>query len=290
MTTVGYVGGDTIVALLEKYPAWESSTRVLVRDAERGALITAVYQKIRLVYGGLDDAAVLEEEAAKADIILNFADSDHLPSANALVRGSKRHTCGKPAFLIHTSGTGILFWKTINTSTYGDLEPKVYDDWDGIDELTSLPDFALHRNVEKIILEAANDGNGLVKTAIVCPPIIYGLGRGPGNKRGKLLYDLAHLTLRSGEGVRVGKGENRQTHIHVHDLSDLYVLLVEQAAMGGGNATWGKKGYYFASNGDQVRTADIICYSSPSVLCTLHTSSFGLTIFLLFRHGVKLGR
>ena len=211
--------------------------------------MSRVYPKIRLVLGGLDDLALLEQEAQNADIILNYADSDHPPSSHAIVRGAARSK--GPVFIIHTSGTGILTWKTVQSRTFGDLEDKVYNDWDGINELTSLPDFAAHRNVDKIFLEAGEDQSGPLKTAIVCPPTIYGLGRGPGNKRSQQLYDLTAIVLTQGEGKRVGKGQNRQTHIHVHDLSDLYLLLTEAAAAGGGKATWGPDGYYFSSRGEE---------------------------------------
>jgi len=71
----------------------------------------------------------------------------------------------------------------VQLRTFGELEGKVYDDWDGIDELTSLPDSAAHRNVDKIFLEAGSDDSGPVRTAIVCPTTIYGVGRGAGNTR-----------------------------------------------------------------------------------------------------------
>ncbi|KFX91872.1 hypothetical protein V490_05679 [Pseudogymnoascus sp. VKM F-3557] len=246
----GYVGGDGLFCLLQKYPHWESSITALVRNAEKGALISAAYPKIKLVYGNLDDVELLEEESAEADIILNWADSDHPKSTEAIVRGAKRHTADKPVFLIHTSGTGILTWSTVESKTFGDLEGKIYDDWEGIGEVTSLPDGAAHRNVDKIILAAGEDP--AVKTAIVCPPSIYGVGRGPGNKRSQQLYDLTRIILTSGKGMRVGKGENKQTHIHVYDLSDLYVLLIDEAVAGGGKATWGSEGYYFSSRGEQA--------------------------------------
>ena len=38
----------------------------------------------------------------------------------------------------------------------------------------------------------------------------------------------------------------------MQDLSDLYVLLAEAAAGGGGKATWNEDGYYFAENGEFV--------------------------------------
>ena len=58
--------------------------------------------------------------------------------------------------------------------------------------------------------------------------------------------------LEGKKGFQVGDGENLGPHVYVHDLSDCYVKLVEAAAAGGGKATWGEKGYYFAENGELV--------------------------------------
>lgn len=43
-------------------------------------------------------------------------------------------------------------------------------------------------------------------------------------------------------GFQVGEGQNKWTMVHVHDLSQLYLHLVEEAAQGGGKATWGAEG------------------------------------------------
>ena len=48
-------------------------------------------------------------------------------------------------------------WKTVQSRTFGESEDKVYDDWDGINESTSLPDSAAYCNVDKIFLEAGGD-------------------------------------------------------------------------------------------------------------------------------------
>ncbi|KAL9594113.1 MAG: hypothetical protein Q9219_007211 [cf. Caloplaca sp. 3 TL-2023] len=140
---------------------------------------------------------------------------------------------------------------------YGESSSKVYNDWDGVNEVTSLPDFAPHRNVDQIILGA---GASNVKTAIVCPPTIYGPGRGPGNQRSIQIPELSRCTLEKGHGIQVGAGKTYWTNVHVHDLSDLYVSLVEAAAVGGGQASWGNEGYYFAENGEHVwgRVAQVV--------------------------------
>jgi len=134
---------------------------------------------------------------------------------------------------------------------YGAKSEKVYNDWDGIKEVTSLPDTALHRNVDKIVLAAGEQYKGKVHTAIVCPPCIYGLGRGPDNQHSVQAYRLASATLKRGKGFQVGEGVNIWTQIHVQDLSNVFLALVEAAlSPNGGKATWNEEGYYFAENGD----------------------------------------
>jgi nucleoside-diphosphate-sugar epimerase len=169
-------------------------------------------------------------------------------SANALIAGlSQRNT---PSHLIHTSGTGILAWADAESSTYGVERKKVYDDWDNISEVTSLPDTAVHRNVDKLVL-AAHTNAPQISTAIVCPPCIYGPGRGPDNRESVQAYRYSAATLKRGKGFVVEGGTNVWTQVHVRDLSAVFLGLVTAALQpgGSGNATWNDAGYYFAEAG-----------------------------------------
>lgn len=58
-----------------------------------------------------------------------------------------------------------------------------YDDIADIEKVLSLPDEAIHRDVDKIVLAANANSGGAVRTAIVGPPCISGAGRGPVNTR-----------------------------------------------------------------------------------------------------------
>jgi nucleoside-diphosphate-sugar epimerase len=160
-----------------------------------------------------------------------------------------KHSPDRPGYWIHCSGTGILTFEDVRQNSYGDLREREYNDWDGVNELTSLPDDALHRNVDKIVLDCGLKASDRVKTAIVGPPTIYGPGRGPGNTRSIQIYLLAKCVLQRKKGVQIGKGQNIWHEIHINDLSDLWVRLGEEAANGSGKATWGKEGYYLAENG-----------------------------------------
>jgi hypothetical protein len=189
-------------------------------------LVAKQYPKIKLVYGDLDSSDVITEESAKADIVGHFANCDHEPSAHAIVKGlSSKST---PGFLIHTSGTGILTIEDVKAGKEGLPNSKIFDDWDNVSEVTTLPDDAWHRNVDKIVL-AASKSSSTIKTAIVCPPTIYGPGRGPGNTFSDQWYLLAKAYIKLGHAFTVGEGKNKWTKIQVHDLSNLYLQLVEEA-------------------------------------------------------------
>lgn len=134
---------------------------------------------------------------------------------------------------------------------FGEPTDKIWDDLNDIDEIVrQIPEEAPHRKVDMMILAAHSD---TIKIAIVCPPCIYGQGRGPGNQRSMQLPDLVSSFLKRGEAFHVGNGRASWSNVHVHDLSSLYLLLAEAASIsGGGKATWGPEEYYFAENGERV--------------------------------------
>lgn len=136
---------------------------------------------------------------------------------------------------------------------YGELSEKVYNDLDGVEELTNLPDDAFHRNVDKVVLAAGTTHAETTKTALICPPTIYGTGRGPCSKRSRQVYVLAEATLQRKKAPVVGAGKARWNDVHIYDLSDLYCLLAEAAAANRlDSELWGSRGYYLAENGEHV--------------------------------------
>lgn len=195
-----------------------------------------------------------------------MADADHVSATLAIVAGLKHRAAnGQKSYFIHNSGTGILMFKDVETNTYGQSSDKIFDDWDNVHEVISLPDTAFHRDVDKIVLASGEED--LIKTAIVCPPTIYGIGRGTGNQRSAQIPMLAEAMLKRGKAFQVGAGKAFWTNVHVSDLSNLFASLVGEALKEGGNATWGPKGYYFAENGEHVSPPCL--YMSRLVFCAL---------------------
>jgi hypothetical protein len=146
----------------------------------------------------------------------------------------------KPAFLIHLSGTGIVAdW---HDPTYlGKLNPKVWSDISNIDEITSRPDGELHRQTEKYLQSVVAKHNDKLKIAIICPPDIYGPGRGPGRQQSVYFPVFVKEMEKVGPPFYVGEGTNTRSWVHIEDLMAVYLKLVEAAVAGGGNVDWGKE-------------------------------------------------
>ncbi|OLN82929.1 hypothetical protein CCHL11_08395 [Colletotrichum chlorophyti] len=250
----GYIGGDAFYALHEKHPDYQYS--LLVRSEERAAPVKEAYPDVRIVVGTLHDAEVIENEAPAADVVIHTAESsDDEPSAKSIAKGlAKGHTPNKPGFWIHVSGTGILQWYDVKHERHGQppLPDQEYHDIRDIDRILSLPDDAHHRNVDKIVLGANSPS---IRTAVVGPPTIYGQGRGPVNRRSIQTPALAQATLEKGFAPIIPPGKTEWDNVHVHDLSEFFVTLVEATQDATKNAdpeVFGPRAYYFVESGTHV--------------------------------------
>ncbi|KAK0744877.1 hypothetical protein B0T21DRAFT_280338 [Apiosordaria backusii] len=229
----GYIGGSVLDAIVRQHP--EYNITVLLRNIPEN--FTSKYPGVKIAQGDFDNTALIADTAAEADIVIR---SKHEPSIKAHIEGLLRNsTPSSPRFLIRLGGTGaIADWA--DPSFYGEKNPKVWNDVQDIDELTSLPDTALHRNIEKIVQKAAVDHGNRLKCAIICSCGVYGPGKGPGRTQSQLVpvfYDeIVNNTKRA---FYTQSGENTRSWVHIDDLTALYMKLIEAAAAGGGNADWG---------------------------------------------------
>lgn len=144
----------------------------------------------------------------------------------------------------------------METQTYGEAPSQPpYDDLEGVLALTTLPDKAFHRDIDQIVLESGKRDQKAVRTALICPPTIYGPGRGLVNQRSRQVYNLVEITLKRGRAPQLGKGLTEWDDVHVHDLAALFVLLAEAAVdpkQSASEELWGPKGYFLAENGHHV--------------------------------------
>lgn len=129
---------------------------------------------------------------------------------------------------------------------------KVFSDVDGADEIRDLiQKNAGMRVVDNFLLNVTG-----TKTALVFPPIIYGQGRGPVKQRSVQIPELSKAAIQTRKTVQVEKGEAAWGNVHISDLSDLFVKLVEKAVQGEDSSLWNRDGLYFPGNGMIVSSED----------------------------------
>lgn len=69
----GYIAGDAVFAINEAHPDIEFT--FLVRTGNKAAIVRKAYPRSRVIIGELDHYGLLEEESARADIVLRKPDS-----------------------------------------------------------------------------------------------------------------------------------------------------------------------------------------------------------------------
>jgi nucleoside-diphosphate-sugar epimerase len=216
----GYIGGSLAARLVE------AGTRVrgLVRSQASAALLAE--RGIEPVLGNLDDADLLTREARAADGVIDTASADHAPAVRALIAGLEGS--GKP--LLHTSGSSVI-GDDVRGSRCSDTV---------FDEDTPLivnPMKQDRRDIDLMVLGAAARG---VRSVVVCPSNIYGVGRGVKPDSVQIPF-LAANARQQGVVQIVGAGLNVWSNVHLDDVVELYLLALAKAPAGA---------FYFAENGE----------------------------------------
>jgi nucleoside-diphosphate-sugar epimerase len=252
----GYIGGSILTSLLQHPNAANFNITALIRgDQERVNKLAVL--NVTPVVGSNDSFEVIEKAAQNADVVIHTANSaDDLPSTQAIVSGLTKKTkeTGKPAIYIHTSGTGV-----ISEDVRGKKGSDVFFSDLNADQINGLADDQPHRDVDLFIINSA-DANPLLKSVIVIPPLIYGIGTGPFNRSSAQLPLLVRAGLKRHKAETIGPGEATWNNVHIADLVDAYIIIFDQlVAAYGPNAkpdakpspylTTGREGYYFAENG-----------------------------------------
>jgi hypothetical protein len=161
---------------------------------------------------------------------LDTADSaDDEPSARAIARGLARgHTTEKHGYWIHVSGTMLI--AGLDKFEDDKFRRETLHDIDDVVLITEeLPEKCSHRPIDKLVLAANNNSSGNVKTLVVCPPTIYGQGRGPVNQNSMQVPGMTRFTLTNGYAPVLAPGTAQWDHVHISDLGAVFVLAVEAA-------------------------------------------------------------
>lgn len=215
----GFIGGSIATGLLNK----GHHVTGLVRSAEQAAELTSL--GIVPVIGTLDDAAMLTEQAHKADGVINAASSDHRGAVEALIAALR----GTDKPFLHTSGSSI-----VGDASGGEGSDNLY--YEG--QLpAATPDKAARVAIDDLVLAAAKDG---VRSAVLCNSLIYGHSLGV-HRDSVQLPRLIKQARKSGVVRHVGSGGNIWSNVHVEDVIELYALALEKTPAGT---------FYFVESGE----------------------------------------
>ncbi|KAL3495046.1 hypothetical protein BJX62DRAFT_222824 [Aspergillus germanicus] len=255
----GYIGGSVLTEILESSPIANGGVSALVRRADQAEILRE-HGVTPILFKGLDDLAALEEVAGDFDIVINCALASHTASAIAMIKGQarRRERTGREVHFVHTSGTSNLADYPISGKY---TEPRIFTDRDddifaylkSRDEMTTYP----QRTTDIAVVETGLATS--VRTYIIMPPTIYGLGSGLFNTMSIQIPMLMLTAIAKGRAEFVGAGAARWSHVHIADLAPLYGILLrgvlggeeEQQGRGMGLA-YGARGIYFAETGEHT--------------------------------------
>lgn len=216
----GYIGGSIAAALLKN----GHQVKGLVRSHDNAARISE--RGMTPVLGELDDSKLLMSEARASDGVINTANSDHRDSAEALIAGLG--SSNKP--LLHTSGSSIVGDDARGMA----CSEKIFDE---DTPLVVQPMKQARRDIDLMVLQAGERG---VRSAVICPSLIYGRGQGL-NPTSVQIPFLVSKARERGLVQIVGAGLNTWSNVHIDDLVDLYLRALSSAPVGA---------FYFAANGE----------------------------------------
>lgn len=77
----GYIGSEFLVSLGKTYSHLPVRALVRVPSDEKRSWLHAVHSNLTIIEGTLDNVETIEKEAEEADIVMNIASCDHVPSA-----------------------------------------------------------------------------------------------------------------------------------------------------------------------------------------------------------------
>ncbi len=215
----GYIGGSVAAALRGA----GHHVIGLVRSAQKAEQVRSL--GIEPVSGTLDDGALLARQARDADAVIHTADADHRAAVESMLAA----LAGSGKAFVHTSGSSI-----VGDQAWGEPSDKIYDDDTPFEP---GPGRAARVAVNHVVLAAARNG---VRAAVLSPSLIYGTGRGA-HRDSIQVPRLIALARKSGVARHVGRGENLWSNVHIDDLVDLYLRVLERAPAGAS---------YYAENGE----------------------------------------
>jgi nucleoside-diphosphate-sugar epimerase len=213
----GYIGGSVATKLLER----GDSVLGLARSEEAAASLKK--RGIEPVAGDINAYTPFVEVAKRVDAVINAANADNAFLAHALLDGLK----GSGKTLIQTSGSSV-----VGAYHNGEASEDIFDE---DTPFTPQPEKAMRVAIDEQVLDAEG-----VRGIVIRPTLIYGRGIGVSGISVQL-PKLIDVATKHGVPRHVGRGLNIWGNVHIADVVDLYLLVLDKAKAGS---------LFYAENGE----------------------------------------
>jgi nucleoside-diphosphate-sugar epimerase len=204
----GFIGGAVATALRRA----GHEVCGLVRTPEKARALAA--REIEPIVGSMEEPRSYADRAAECEVLVHTA-AEYTQrymeldkrTIDTLVGAATR--AQRPRLFVYTSGVWV----------YGDTGDARVDEASAIKPAKIAAQRAEH---ERVVLAA---DRGALRTIVIRPGCVYG-------ESGSLTADWFESATKDGAARIVGDGANRWAMVHVHDLAELYVRVVESTFRG----------------------------------------------------------
>ncbi|KAF5363457.1 hypothetical protein D9756_000997 [Leucocoprinus leucothites] len=241
----GFVG-STLLMLMGRDPELKDQFHItaLCRNSQqRLPELQKFYPDLEVVEGTLESDAIIQEQTSKADIVINAASSDHIESVKSTLKGLEKYSAahpGNPPIYIQCSGLGITSDNSHGEHVDIDDIPAYVDIGFSMND---VPPQNEHVAQDKLIVEAGTRKETPIRTMIVFPGWIFGVGEAI-QKVTTPVRIFVDMFLKLGYAGTWGEGHSRMGNIHVKDVASAMITVLKAALRG--EADEGAEGFYFA--------------------------------------------
>ncbi|KAF9476477.1 NAD(P)-binding protein [Pholiota conissans] len=241
----GFIGSQFLARLARTSHKFHVIALLRNITDEKTAKIKEFYPDIEFVEGTLTDKDIIVAQVARAKYVMNFASSDHPVSVQNILTGLESQSAanpGNPPLYLHTSGLCIVGDNARGEPVDEAKIPRYNDTTFTVD---SVPVDNCHVNCDSLIIEAGTRKESPVRTIIMFPAWVYGLGEGYRKSSGGVRLFLEANKIAGYSGTW-GPGANSFAFVHIKDLADGMIRIFEAALEG--KADEGAQGYYFLAS------------------------------------------
>ncbi|KAL8628589.1 hypothetical protein Q9189_005724 [Teloschistes chrysophthalmus] len=246
----GYIGGTVLTKILNsKNDLLENfNISLLVRGEDKARIFNEKGLKT-VLFEDLKNTQEVASIASNYDLIINTTPGFSVDSAVAFIKGlgNRKQTTGKEVYYIHTSGTSNIASLSPSAPTLTSPSPTLYP---YLQRLNAENPYA-QRTADIAVIATGISVD--VHTYILMPPTIYGTGTGLFNQTTIQVPTVMRAALKQNQVWQLGGDEVDVQHVHVEDLSDMYVLVAGKVVRGDiKGLVSGEEGIYFAETGQHT--------------------------------------